>query len=56
MYVTFHGPMGFQVHRVDGRHATLVAVTIDAEHATRIADLLDRHGMTDVPIDHVEAL
>lgn len=54
MYATFLGPYGWQVIRIDHGTATLVAGAIDQTHAERIRDLLDRHGMTDVPLDQVE--
>ena len=55
MYVTYCGPYGWQVIRIDGRHATLIAAAIDQEHAIRIAELLDRNGLIDMPLSAVEA-
>lgn len=54
MYVTFQGQYGWQVLHVDQGHATLVAGAIDETHATRIAALLTRHGVEDVPLEQVE--
>ena len=54
MYVVHHSAYGWQVLRVDGRQAALIAGAIDHEHAVRIAELLDHHGMVDVPLEEVE--
>jgi hypothetical protein len=53
-YVTFASPYGWQVLHVDGARATTVAGAVDEGHATRIAELLDRHGLVDVPLDQME--
>ena len=54
MYVVHQGTYGWQVLRVDGRQAALVAGAIDYEHAVRIAELLEHHGMVDCPLEEVE--
>lgn len=54
MYVTFLGPYGWQVHRIDRGRASLVAGAVDEQHAERIAALLNAHGMVDVPLETVE--
>ena len=54
MYAIFLGPYGWQVVRIEKGTAHLVAGAIDQAHAERIRDLLDRHGMADVPLGQVE--
>lgn len=55
MYAIFLGPYGWQGIRIEKGVAHLVAGAIDQRHAERIRDLLDRHGLVDVPLDQVEA-
>lgn len=44
----------WQVIRIEKGIATPVAAAADQPTAERIRDLLDRHGMVDVPLDQVE--
>jgi hypothetical protein len=53
MYAIFLSPYGWQVIRVEKGHAHLVAGAVDQQHAERIRDLLDRHGLVDVPWEQV---
>lgn len=55
MYAIFLGPYGWQVIRIEKGSAQLVAGAFDQPTAERIRDLLDRHGMVDVPLDQVES-
>ena len=55
MYATYSSTYGWQVIKIDGRHATLIAGAIDREHAIRIAELLERHGLIDTPLSAVDA-
>ncbi len=54
VHATFLGPYGWQVLRIEKGAAHLVAGAIDQQHAERIRDLLDRHGLVDVPLEQVE--
>lgn len=54
MYAIFHGPYGWQVIRIEQGQGHLVAGAIDQAHAERIRDLLNQHGMVDVPLEQVE--
>jgi hypothetical protein len=53
MYATLPSINGWQVIRIEAGVAHLVAVTVDQAHAERIRDLLDRHGLVDVPLDQI---
>lgn len=55
MYAIYHSSYGWQIIRIDRGIAHLVAAATDQATAERIRDLLDRHGMTDVPLHQVEA-
>lgn len=54
-YDVFTNGYGHSVIRIADGHATLIASTgADLALAERIRDLLDRHGLIDVPLDQVQ--
>ena len=55
MYAVFSNQYGQHVMKVDQGKAELI-ISCGADHtlAERVRDLLDRHGLVDVPLDQVE--
>jgi hypothetical protein len=54
MYATYLVGAYWHVINVDQGDAGFVAMLSNGEYAARIAQLLERHGLVDVPLEQVE--